>query len=138
MAQAGSIAGESQIRPVRAEDLRPSPPLAFWPEAALERVARASVMPWHDDGEVLARAWEPARAIWVVAEGCVELTRTSATGQRYLADLMSAPQVAGLLPMIDGRESLFEARVRSRSRLITCPTKRSGPSWKPTQPSPSA
>ena len=113
--------GDWRIRPVQVDDLRRSQMLAFWPPAALERIARASTLRWHEDGDVLARAWEPATAIWLVVKGCLELTRTSATGQRYLVDLMSAPQVAGLVPMIDGRETLFETRVRSRSRLICCP-----------------
>jgi CRP/FNR family cyclic AMP-dependent transcriptional regulator len=113
--------GEAQAGPVSAEDLRRAPILGHWPQAALERLARVSVMRWCEPGEVLARLWEPSRFLFILVEGCIELTRMSAGGQRYLSDLLSPPQAAGLIPMLDGRETLFETRVRQRSRVIICP-----------------
>ncbi|MBI1406607.1 MAG: helix-turn-helix domain-containing protein [Caulobacter sp.] len=102
-------------------DLQRAPILAHWPTAALERLAAVSVMRWFEPGEVLARLWEPSRSLFIMVEGCLEMTRISASGQRYLSDLLSPPQAAGLIPMIDGRETFFETRVRQRSRVILCP-----------------
>lgn len=106
---------------VQPEHLRSAAIFAHWPPEPLARLAAASVMRWCEPGEVLARLWEPSRSLFILVEGCVELTRISASGQRYLSDLLSPPQAAGLIPMIDGRETFFETRVRQRSRIIICP-----------------
>ncbi|MBX3479859.1 MAG: Crp/Fnr family transcriptional regulator [Caulobacter sp.] len=111
----------AQAGRVTPADLRRAPILAHWPEPALERLAAVSTVRWCEPGEVLARLWEPSRWLFIVSEGCLELTRMSADGQRYLSDLLSPPQAAGLIPMIDGRETLFETSVRQRSRVIFCP-----------------
>lgn len=115
--------GANERRRVRAEDLRIAAPLVGWSEAALERLAAASSQRWHEAGEILERAWEPPTGLWIVVEGCVELSRTSPSGRRHLVDLLAPPQVAGLIPLLDGREALFDAVARVRSWLIWCPCK---------------
>lgn len=92
---------DSEPQEVRLEDLRSCAPLSFWPDAALERLAAVSRVAWHEPGEVLARAFEPAREMWIVLEGCIEASKVTAAGGRFLADLMAPPQVAGLVPVIE-------------------------------------
>lgn len=113
--------GQTTRREVTAADLRRAAPLSFWPDAALERLARASSMAWHEAGEVLARAHEPASEMWIVVDGCLEATMTTADGNRYLADLMTPPQVVGLAPVIDDRGVLFDTVARVQSLVIRCP-----------------
>ncbi|MDO9338731.1 MAG: Crp/Fnr family transcriptional regulator [Caulobacter sp.] len=113
--------GQGARRAVTAADLRKAAPLSFWSEAALGRLAAVSTMAWHEAEAVLARAHEPATEMWIVVEGCLEAAMFTANGERYLADLMTAPQVVGLVPVIDDRGVLFDTIVRVRSLLIRCP-----------------
>lgn len=108
-------------RQATIEELKLAAPLAFWPDEALCRLAPVTTVRWHEAGEVLARAWEPATAMWVVMKGCLELTRTSASGRRYLSDILAPYSVAGITPALDGRDTLFDTRVRVASQVMAIP-----------------
>ncbi|NBB14524.1 cyclic nucleotide-binding domain-containing protein [Caulobacter sp. SLTY] len=96
-------------------------PFAFWSDAALSRLAALSSMVWHNPGEVIARSQEPPQYLWIVAEGCLEVAITVSNGDRFLADLLTAPQVMGLTPALDDRAQLFTATARGRTRLVRIP-----------------
>ena len=103
------------------EDLQRAPAFAAWPREALVRLAAASRMGWYEPGTRVSSVLDPGERLWLVLEGCLELSRTAPDGRRYLADLLAPPQIGGLIPMLDGRPTMWDLVVRDRSRLAVIP-----------------
>jgi small-conductance mechanosensitive channel/CRP-like cAMP-binding protein len=62
----------------------------------------------YETGEILVRQDEPPEAIFLIATGTVDVTRTDANGARVLLRASPADSIAAM-PMIMGRTSLFTA-----------------------------
>lgn len=103
------------------EDLKRAPAFSSWPRDALERLAAASRMGWYEAGARVSSVLDPGDSLWMVLEGCLEMSRTAPDGRRYLADLLAPPQIGGLIPMLDGRPTMWDLVVRDRSRLAVVP-----------------
>jgi CRP-like cAMP-binding protein len=82
--------------------------------------SRAGVVT-HAESEEIIRQGEKAGSVWVLAEGGVEVARTSPSGERKTLAFLGAGEVVGEMSAITGEEARADVIAGERLRLIKIP-----------------
>src|ERR1700681_1680592 len=101
----------------RAPFLAHSPLFAGLPRRLLGRLATRFLEKAYDAGEVVFHEGDPGRALFVVVEGTVEITRTTPRGEHVLRTL-TAGDAFGELALIDESQRSGSARIGEPARLL--------------------
>ena len=101
----------------RAPFLARSPLFAGLPRRLLARLATRFFEKAYLPGEVVFEEGDPGRALFVVVEGVVEITRATAQGP-YLLNTLGPGDAFGELALIDDFPRSATARVATSGRLL--------------------
>ena len=101
----------------RAPFLSRSPLFAGLPHRMLGRLATRFLEKAYHAGEVVFHEGDPGRALFVVAEGTVEITQTTSRGEHVVRTL-GAGDAFGELALIDEAPRSGSARVAGPTRLL--------------------
>ena len=101
----------------RAPFLSRSPLFAGLPRRMLGRLATRFLEKAYHAGEVVFHEGDPGRALFVVAEGTVEITQTTSRGE-YVVRTLGAGDAFGELALIDEAPRSGSARVAGPTRLL--------------------
>lgn len=104
-----------QVR--RAPFLARSPLFAGLPRRLLARLATRFFEKAYRAGEIVFQEGDPGRALFVVVEGAVEITRAAAQGA-YVLRTLGPGDAFGELALIDDFPRSATARVATRGRLL--------------------
>jgi CRP-like cAMP-binding protein len=108
-------ADPEQLR--RAPFLARSPLFAGLPRRLLARLATRFLEKFYLPGEVVFEEGDPGRALFVVVEGVVEITRATVQGP-YLLNTLGPGDAFGELALIDDFPRSATARVATPGRLL--------------------
>jgi CRP-like cAMP-binding protein len=101
--------------------LRRLPLFAEFDEAALQRLARRSVLRRHPAGSPLFTAGEPYRGLYVIASGRVRIYRASPSGREQVLHTEGPGQAVAELPLFDGGPYPASAITEEESELLLVP-----------------
>lgn len=101
----------------RAPFLAHSPLFAGLPRRLLGRLSTRFLEKAYAPGDMVFHEGDPGRALFVIVEGTVEITRATPRGEHVLRKL-SAGDAFGELALIDDAERSGGARVAEPSRLL--------------------
>jgi CRP-like cAMP-binding protein len=101
----------------RAPFLAHSPLFAGLPRRLLGRLATRFLEKAYHSGEVVFHEGDPGRALFVVVEGTVEITRAMPQGERVINTLGPGDQF-GELALVDESPRSGSARVAAPTRLL--------------------
>lgn len=122
MPSASPTAGEAENpSPVRRA-LLACELFARWPDAVIDALVRAGRLERHAaDTQIFAR--DPLRReVLVVADGCLELSRSSPMGKKFVLDLVGPGQVLTLVRMLPRWEVKLEYYARRPTTLVHLPS----------------
>ena len=108
-------ADPEQLR--RAPFLARAPLFAGLPRRLLARLATRFLEKVYHPGEVVFQEGDPGRALFVVVEGAVEITRATAQGP-YVLNTLGPGDAFGELALIDDFPRSATARVATPGRLL--------------------
>jgi CRP/FNR family cyclic AMP-dependent transcriptional regulator len=101
----------------RAPFLARSPLFAGLPRRLLGRLATRFLEKAYDSGDVVFHEGDPGRALFVVVEGTVEITRSTPGGDQVVATL-GAGDAFGEMALIDESPRSGSARIAAPARLL--------------------
>jgi len=101
----------------RAPFLARSPLFAGLPRRLLARLATRFFEKVYHPGEIVFEEGDPGRALFVVVEGAVEITRATAQGA-YILNTLGPGDAFGELALIDDFPRSATARVATPGRLL--------------------
>jgi CRP-like cAMP-binding protein len=108
-------ADPEQLR--RAPFLASAPLFAGLPRRLLARLATRFFEKVYHPGEVVFEEGDPGRALFVVVDGAVEITRATAQGA-YVLNMLGPGDAFGELALIDDFPRSATARVATSGRLL--------------------
>ena len=109
-------ADPDQLR--RTPFLARSPLFAGLPRRLLARLATRFFEKVYHPGEIVFEEGEPGRALFVVVEGAVEITRATAHGGAYVLNTLGPGDAFGELALIDDFPRSASARIGAPARLL--------------------
>jgi CRP-like cAMP-binding protein len=99
-------------------ELRRVAAFASWPDAVMERLAKASSFRRFNQGEFILQMGHPVTGLWFLVEGCVANSRTLPTGDRLIFEFLIPGHLTGLLPVFDEMPAPFDAIAHTDCLLV--------------------
>lgn len=87
----------------------------------LKLLASKAVVVAHAESEAIIRQGDKAGSVWVLADGGVEVVRTSPSGERKTLAFLGAGEVVGEMSAITGEEARADVVAGERLKLIKIP-----------------
>lgn len=103
------------------EALRGLPLFAHLDEAALDAVARRTVIRQAPRDSVIFRRGDPCAGLYVVLEGRVRVYRASADGREQVIHTIGAGRALAEVPLFDGGPYPASARAMEEARILFLP-----------------
>ncbi|CAE6753268.1 hypothetical protein R70006_03132 [Paraburkholderia domus] len=102
--------------------LRASTLFAEWPLASVERLAKTARLEHHKKHTQVLSADRERREVLVAVSGCVEVSRTSADGSRFVGILMRAGDCAGLVRLLQEIRAPYDYVVLEDALMVHVPS----------------
>jgi CRP/FNR family transcriptional regulator, cyclic AMP receptor protein len=101
--------------------LRASTLFAEWPLASIERLAKTARLEHHKKHTQVMSADRKRREVLVAVSGCVEVSRTSADGSRFVGMLMRAGDCSGLVRLLQEVRAPYDYVVLEDALMVHVP-----------------
>jgi CRP-like cAMP-binding protein len=92
-----------------------------WPEARFGEVRAVAELWRYEEGESIAERGDPAKGLYIVADGSVTSHRDSPGGRHMLLHVMTPGIVTGVVPVLDNGPMPMSHAARSRALVILIP-----------------
>jgi CRP/FNR family cyclic AMP-dependent transcriptional regulator len=108
-------------RALISSTLARSPIFMDWPPPVFAKVVDMARIARYKSGARLHQAGEPVDALHVVVSGALQLGRSQPNGRQYILVYLSPGEAIGLIPAIDGKGALFNARAHADTSVVIIP-----------------
>lgn len=89
---------------VKPRLLRRCPPFSDLSDSDLEKLAARAHMQWFDRGDSVSRQGDPIGAVHAIVDGCVKLSRVTASGKVMVTDFLGPGELIGQRALLGASE----------------------------------